>query len=282
MGVKVAMVQMQGLATKEENIAKATKHIGVAVADGAEIVCLQELFNTIYFCYEANPEYFDLAEPIPGPTINAMAEVAMKHGIVLVAPIYEKAMAGELYNTATVLGPDGAILGKYRKSSIPLVTTPTTCGYEKYYFRPGNTGFEVFPTPFGIKVGILICHDRNFPEAARILGLRGADIVLMPFATAGDTLYRWEVLTRAHAMANSYYVGSVNRVGLDMGGSPTQVYYGSSFFADFRGQIISQAGDKEDEVIYAELDLDAMARDRNECAWYRDRRPDLYGDLVKP
>jgi beta-ureidopropionase len=104
----------------------------------------------------------------------------------------------------------------------------------------------------------------------------------MPFATGGDTLYRWEVLTRAHAMANSYHVGSVNRVGLDMGGSPTQVYYGSSFFADFRGQIISQAGDKEDEVIYAELDLDAMARDRNECAWYRDRRPDLYGDLVKP
>ena len=218
MGVKVAMVQMQGLATKEENIAKATKHIGVAVANGAEIVCLQELFNTIYFCYEANPEYFDLAEPIPGPTINAMAEVATKHGIVLVAPIYEKAMAGELYNTATVLGPDGAILGKYRKSSIPLVTTPTICGYEKYYFRPGNTGFEVFPTPFGIKVGILICHDRNFPEAARILGLRGADIVLMPFATGGETLYRWEVLTRAHAMANSYYVGTVNRVGLDMGG----------------------------------------------------------------
>ena len=282
MGLKVAMVQMQGLATKEENIAKATKYIGVAVANGAQIVCLQELFNTIYFCYEANPEYLDLAEPIPGPTINAMAEVAAKHRIVLIAPIYEKAMAGELYNTATVLGPDGTILGKYRKSSIPLVTTPTICGFEKYYFRPGNTGFEVFPTPFGIKLGILICHDRNFPEAARILGLRGADIVLMPFATGGETLYRWEVTTRAHAMANSYYVGCVNRVGLDIGGSPTQVYYGSSFFADFRGQILSQANDKEDEVIYAELDLEAMVRDRNECAWYRDRRPDLYGDLVKP
>jgi len=281
MGPKVAMVQMQGLATKEENIAKATKHIGVAVANGAQIVCLQELFNTIYFPYEANPEYYDFAEPIPGPTIDAMAEVAAKHGIVLIAPIYEKAMAGELYNTATVLGPDGAILGKYRKSSIPLVKTATICGYEKYYFRPGNTGFEVFPTPFGIKVGILICHDRNFPEAARILGLRGADIVLMPFATGGDTLYRWEVLTRAHAMTNSYYVGSVNRVGPDIGGSPTQIYYGSSFFADFRGQIISQANDKDDEVIYAELNLDAMAKDRNECAWYRDRRPDLYGDLVK-
>jgi len=279
--VKIAMVQMRCETSKAQNIRRATDHIRHAAANGARIVCLQELFNTVYFCYEENPAHYDLAEPIPGPTIEAMADVAKESGIVLVAPIYERVIPGELYNTAAVLGPDGGLIGKYRKSSIPLVKVPPTCGIEKYYFKPGNTGFQVFPTPFGVNLGILICYDRHFPEAARTLALRGADVVLVPTATFGMTRYGWEIELRAHAVSNIYYVGGVNRVGSDVGGSPDALFYGSSLFCDYRGQTIAQANDKEDEVIYAEIDLDGMYKLRNEWGFYRDRRPDLYGDLLK-
>jgi beta-ureidopropionase len=283
MTVKIALVQMQTSTSKDANIEKATAHISAAAAQGANIVCLQEIFNTIYFCYEHNAAHFALAEPLDGPTIETMRAVAAQHGIVLVAPIYEQAMPGELYNTAVVLGTRGEIIGKYRKSSIPMVIKPSMVGSEKFYFTPGNTGFQVWDTPFGIKLGLLICYDRHFPEAARLLALRGAQLVLIPNATAGTSDYAWETEMRAHAIANIYYVGAVNRVGVDIGGEPNTHFYGRSFFCDYRGDVQARAGDQHDEIVYGEITEDGL-RDmealRGEWGFFRDRRPDLYRDLA--
>jgi beta-ureidopropionase len=278
---KAALIQFSGAFDKEKNLAKAKKYVAEAAANGAQIVCLQELFNTTYFCYTEEPTFWDLAEPIPGPTIDEMSKLAAQHKIVLVAPIYEKAMKGELYNTAVVLSPAGEIMGKYRKTSIPLVKTSNLVGNEKFYFKPGNLGFPVWQTPFGVNVGVMICYDRHFPEHARLLALNGADLVFVPTATAGMSRYLWEIELQAHAIDNIYYVGGVNRVGLDEGGSPTQEYYGSSFFCDPKGKIISQASDKADQIIYAEIDLRAMEDLRNTWGFFRDRRPDAYAAIAK-
>ena len=276
---KAAMIQMSGHIEKEKNIEKAARYTKEAAGNGASIVCLQELFNTIYFCTETKPEYFAFAEPIPGPTTDKMCRLAQEEKIVLVAPIYEKVIEGELYNTAIIIGPDGEIIGKYRKMSIPCVTGLIR-GLEKFYFRPGNLGFPVFETPFGIKLGILICFDRHFPEAARALALNGADLVLIPTATASKTQYLWEIELRAHAIDNIYYVGGVNRVGKDQGGSEYH-FYGSSMFVDPKGQIISQASSEKEEIIYADIDLSVIPPLRNDWGFFRDRRPDAYGDLIK-
>jgi len=278
---KAALIQFSGAFEKEKNVAKAKKYVAEAAANGAQIVCLQELFNTTYFCYTEEPTFWDLAEPIPGPTIDEMSKLAARHKIVLVAPIYEKAMKGELYNTAVVLSPAGEIMGKYRKMSIPMVKTSNLVGTEKFYFKPGNLGFPVWQTPFGVNIGVMICYDRHFTEHARLLALNGADLVFVPTATAGMSRYLWEIELQAHAIDNIYYVGGVNRVGLDEGGSPTQEYYGSSFFCDPKGRIISQAGDKADQIIYAEIDLGAMEDLRNTWGFFRDRRPEAYAAIAK-
>lgn len=277
---KAALVQFSGSADTAKNVAKAKRYVGEAAAAGASIVCLQELFNTIYFCYTENPEFWKLAEPIPGPTIDEMRGVAAEHGIVLVAPIYEKALKGELYNTAVVIGPEGELMGKYRKTSIPLVKTPSLVGSEKYYFKPGNTGFPVWQTPFGVDVGVMICYDRHFPEHARLLALNGADLVFVPTATCGMSRYLWEIELQAHAIDNIYYVGGVNRVGYDEGGSPDQKYYGASFFTDPKGRIVAQAGEDEDEIVYAEIDTGLIEDLRNEWGFFRDRRPELYAEIA--
>jgi N-carbamoylputrescine amidase len=274
---------MQASADASENIRKAERYVDEAAARGANIVCLQELFNSIYFCFEENPAHWERAEPITGPAITAMQAAAARNEIVLVAPIYEKVIPGELYNTAVVIGTRGEILGKYRKSSIPMVKKPSMIGSEKYYFKPGNTGFQVFQTPFGINLGILICYDRHFPEAARVLALRGAHLVLIPSATAGTSDYAWELEPRGHAIANICYVGAVNRVGYDIGGAPDTYYYGRSFVCDYRGEVLARAGEESDEIIYATIsaeDLREMEALRGEWGFYRDRRPDLYGELV--
>lgn len=276
---KAALIQFSGSSEKEKNIAKAERYVAEAAGNDAKIVCLQELFNTTYFCYTENPDFWSLAEPVPGPTIDRMGELAKQHGIVLVAPIYEQAIKGELYNTAVVLGPDGQIMGKYRKTSIPLVKTPSLVGNEKYYFKPGNLGFPVWQTPFGVNVGVMICYDRHFPEHARLLALNGADLVFVPTATAGMSRYLWEIELQAHAIDNIYYVGGVNRVGYDDGGSPDQKYYGASFFADPKGKILAQAGEDEDEIVYAEIDTRVIEELRNEWGFFRDRRPELYAAL---
>lgn len=278
---KVAMIQFTAHWEKEKNIEKAKKYIKEAAANGAKIICLQELFNTIYFCLgEENPKYFDLAEPIPGPTIDEMGKTAREEKIYLVAPVYEKThVKGEFYNTAVFLGCTGEIVGKYRKSSIGVMRHKTISGNEKFYFKPGNLGFPVFKTDFGVNVGILICYDRHFPEAARIIALNGADILFIPTATCGMTKYLWEIELKAHAVENVYYVGAVNKVGKDIGGSDAY-WYGGSMFVNPRGEIIAQAGDKEDEVLYAELDLNLIDEIRNTWGFFRDRRPDLYGPLT--
>lgn len=278
---KAALIQFSGAFEKEKNVAKAKKYVAKAAANGAQIVCLQELFNTTYFPYTEEPTFWDLAEPIPGPTIDEMSRLAARHKIVLVAPIYEKAMKGELYNTAVVLSPAGEIMGKYRKTSIPLVKSGDDVGNEKFYFKPGNLGFPVWATPFGVNIGVMLCYDRHFPEHARLLALNGADLVFVPTATSGFTRYGWEIELQAHAIDNIYYVGGVNRVGLDKGGSPTQEYYGSSFFCDPKGQIISQAGDKAEQIIYAEIDLRQIEDLRNTWGFFRDRRPDAYAAIAK-
>jgi len=209
-----------------------------------------------------------------------MAKLAQDERIVLVAPIYERVVKGELYNTAVVIGPNGQLMGRTRKSSIPLVVSKDLAGYEKYYFRPGNTGFPTYPTPFGITIGIMICYDRHFPEHARLLALGGADLVFVPSATAGMSRYLWEIELKAHAIDNIYYVGGINRVGKYIGGSPTQLYYGSSFFSDYRGQTVTQASDKKDDIIYADIDAGAIEKLRNTWGFFRDRRPDLYGAIT--
>ncbi len=278
---KAAMIQFTGAHDKEKNIEKAQKYVAEAAEAGAQIVCLQELFNTKYFCYEENPDYWDFAEPIPGPAVDAMSALAKKHNIVLVAPIYEKAMEGELYNTAVILGTDGEIMGKYRKTSIPLVKTKSLVGNEKYYFKPGNLGFPVWQTPFGVNIGVMICYDRHFPEHARLLALNGADLVFVPTATGGMSRYLWEIELQAHAIDNIYYIGGVNRVGFDDGGSEHQSYYGSSFFSSPKGEILSQASDDQDEIVYAEIDTSIIGDLRNEWGFFRDRRPDAYAGIAE-
>jgi beta-ureidopropionase len=278
--VKAALIQMSTELEKEKNVQKAENLVREAAAKGAKILCLQELFNTIYFPYEIDNKYLELAEPIPGPTTDRMQAVAQEEGVVVVTPIFEKTVDGLYFNSAPVVGSNGELLGVYRKSAIPIASVPSIKGFEKYYFAPGNTGFMTFETPFGVSIGILVCYDRHFPEAARVLALQGAQVLLVPSATAGRSRDIWELELRAHAAANGYFVGGVNRVGLDVGGSHYE-WYGSSLWVDPKGQVISQAGDSHDETLYAELDLSTIPTARMEWGFLRDRRPDLYGDLAK-
>ena len=277
--VRASLIQMSTEYDKEKNVLKAERLVRQAADDGAQIICLQELFHTIYFPYELEPRHLDLAEPLDGPTMDAMCELARETGTVLVAPIYEKALDGLLYNTAPVIGPDGALIGIYRKSHIPIVKVETLTGVEKYYFTPGDTGFVTFPTPFDVTLGILICYDRHFPEGARLLALNGAQMIFVPTATTGMSRYLWELELQAHAVDNVYYVGGVNRVGIDQGGSESH-FYGSSMWVDPKGQIVAQASDEHDEVLTADLDLSVIPTIRNDWGFLRDRRPDLYGGLT--
>jgi N-carbamoylputrescine amidase len=236
----------------------------------------------MYFCVETRREYFDWAEPIPGPTIDRMAAVARETGIVLIAPIFERATDGRFYNAAAVIDPDGRVIGKYRKSSIPFMDVARSTeprGNEKYYFEPGDLGFPTFATPFG-RIGILICYDRHFPEAARVLGLDGAEIVFVPTATTGMARYLWDLELRAHAVANIYYVCGVNKVGVDVGGS-TRNHHGASVIVNPRGEILSQGSDTREDIVIADVDLSVIPELRALWGYYRDRRPDMYGPVVE-
>jgi beta-ureidopropionase len=281
--VRIAGVQFGGHRDKAVNIATATRLIREAARRGAQIICPPELFSTIYFCVETRPEYFDWAEPIPGPTTDHMATLARETGTVLLCPIFERAGDGRFFNTAAVLGPDGELIGKYRKSSIPFMDRGRSAeprGNEKYYFEPGDLGFPTFATPFGVRIGILICYDRHFPEAARVLGLGGAEIVFVPTVTSGMTRYLWDLELRAHAVTNIYYVCGVNKVGVDVGGS-TRNHFGSSLIANPRGEIIAQASDTGEDVVVADLDVSVIPELRAMWGYYRDRRPDAYAPLVE-
>jgi beta-ureidopropionase len=276
--VKAALAQCAWTGDKDSMIEKHVRYIRDAAAQGVQVLCLQELFYGPYFCQVQDTKYYSYTERIPdGPTTELMREQARQHGIVLVVPMYEEDQPGVYYNTAAVIDADGTYLGKYRKTHIPQVNG----FWEKFYFRPGNSGYPVFDTAVG-KVGVYICYDRHFPEGARMLGLHGAEIVFIPSATSrGLSMHLWQIEQTAHAIANGYWVGTINRVGKEADFGPND-YYGSSYFADPRGRIVAQASETEDQLLCAEVDLDLAREVRNTWQFYRDRRPEMYGDLVKP
>jgi len=283
--IKSGLIQMslpitEGQGTiKEICDAMVQKHIPYieeAGRKGVQILCLQEIFNTPYFCPSQDPKWYETAEPVPGPLTEMMQEYAKKYQMVIIVPTYEREQAGVLYNTAAVIDADGTYLGKYRKNHIPH----TSGFWEKYYFKPGNLGYPVFQTRYA-KVGVYICYDRHFPDGARILGLNGAEIVYNPSATvAGLSQYLWKLEQPAHAAANGYFMGCINRVGTE---APWNLgkFYGSSYFVDPRGQIFSQASEDNDELLVAEFDLDMIDKVRNTWQFFRDRRPETYGKLVE-
>jgi N-carbamoylputrescine amidase len=258
------------------------KHVGLirqAAGEGAQIVCLQEIFYGPYFCAEQSTRWYDSTESIPdGPTIQLMRTLAKELGVAIIVPIYEVESEGVYYNTAAVIDREGEYLGKYRKNHIPHVAPGF---WEKFYFRPGNLGYPVFDLGF-VKIGVYICYDRHFPEGARALGLNGAEIVFNPSATvAGLSEYLWKLEQPAHAAANGYFIAAINRVGVE---APWNIgeFYGQSYFCDPRGQIFAQASRDKDEVLTADINLDLIGEVRKTWQFYRDRRPDTYGPLVAP
>jgi N-carbamoylputrescine amidase len=276
--VRAAMVQTAWTGDKESMIELHEKYLAEAAAAGARVMCFQELFYGPYFCQVQDAEFYSYTEAIPdGPTTRRFQELAAKHEMVLVLPMYEKEKEGFLYNTAAVIDADGTYLGKYRKTHIPQVKG----FWEKFYFRPGNLGYPVFDTAVG-KVGVYICYDRHFPEGWRALGLNGAQIVFNPSATSrGLSSYLWKLEQPASAVANMYYVGAINRVGVeDLGDND---FYGTTYFVDPRGQFVGDVcSDRDEELIVRDLDLDRIDEVRNQWAFYRDRRPDMYDGIVAP
>ncbi|MDH5235662.1 MAG: acyltransferase [Gemmatimonadota bacterium] len=264
---------------RDANVAKHLELIAQAGREGVQMLCMQEIFTGPYFCAEQTPRWFDAVERIPdGPTTKLMQEQAKKHRMVIVVPLYEEDTTGVYYNTAAVIDADGTYLGKYRKNHIPHCAPGF---WEKYYFKPGNLGYPVFETMYG-KVGVYICYDRHFPEGARALGLGGAEIVFNPSATvAGLSEYLWKLEQPAHAVANAYFVGAINRVGYE---EPWRIgeFYGQSYVCDPRGRFVAQASRDKDELITAEVDLDQIREVRNVWQFFRDRRPDSYESLVAP
>jgi N-carbamoylputrescine amidase len=261
---------------KNEMFEKHLPFIEQAAKQGVQILCLQEIFNGPYFCPAQTPDWYDAAEPVPGPTVARCQEIAKRHKMVMVVPVYEKEMAGVYYNTAAVIDADGTYLGKYRKNHIPQ----TSGFWEKYYFKPGNLGYPVFKTQYAT-IGVYICYDRHFPEGARLLALHGAEIVFNPSATvAGLSQYLWKLEQPAHAVANGIYMGCSNRVGTE---APWNIgrFYGTSYFVDPRGNFLATASEDKDELVTADLDLDLIEEVRRTWQFFRDRRPETYGDMTK-
>jgi N-carbamoylputrescine amidase len=283
--VKVGLIQASDAANDGDlpiaEIQKAAldKHITMiedAGKQGVQILGLQEIFNGPYFCPGQDPKWYDAAEAIPGPTTAVMQELAKKHSMAMVVPLYEREQAGVYYNSAAVIDADGSYLGKYRKQHIPH----TSGFWEKFFFKPGNLGYPVFETAYG-KIGVYICYDRHFPEGARLLGLNGAEIVFNPSATvAGLSEYLWKLEQPAHAVANGYFVAASNRVGIE---KPWDLgeFYGQSYIVNPRGQFLVTASRDKDELVVADCDLDLIEEVRRTWQFYRDRRPETYGDMCE-
>ncbi len=258
-----------------------------AAKQGAEIVCLPELYRSLYFCQEENHQHFALADPIPGATTNRLGKLAKDLGIVLVASLFERRTAGLYHNTAAIFDADGAMLGRYRKMHIP----DDPLFYEKFYFTPGDLGFRAWPTQRG-NIGVCVCWDQWFPEAARLTAMAGAQILFYPTAIGwhpgekaefGDVQHSsWETIQRSHAIANGCYVAVANRVGLETPvGAPGLEFWGQSFICDPRGQIIAKAGTDEEAVLCADIDLAVVEAQRTHWPFLRDRRIESYGDLSR-
>ena len=283
--IKAGLIQAHNVAPpdasieeiKKANIDNQMKLVEDAAKQGVQMLCFQEIFTTPYFCAEQQTRWYEAVEKVPdGPTVKLMQDVAKQHGMVLIVPIYEEEQTGIYYNTAAVIDADGKYLGKYRKTHIPHVAPGF---WEKFYFRPGNLGYPCFDTAYA-RIGVYICYDRHFPEGARCLGLNGAEIIFNPSATvAGLSEYLWKLEQPAHAVANGYFVGAINRVGTE---APWNIgeFYGQSYFCDPRGQIVAEGSRERDELIVADLDMDKIREVRNTWQFFRDRRPDLYGPIV--
>ena len=276
--VRGALLQATWTGDKESMIQKHEKYAHEAAKQGAQVMLFQELFYGPYFCQVQDPQYHSYTELIPdGPTTKRMQDLAKATGMVLVVPMYEEdeKASGIYYNTAAVIDADGTYLGKYRKTHIPHVKG----FWEKYYFRPGNMGYPVFDTAVG-KVGVYICYDRHFPEGWRALGLNGANIVFNPSATSrGLSAYLWKLEQPASAVANEYYIGAINRVGIEPLGDND--FYGTSYFVDPEGKFVGDpADDHKPELVVRDLDMDLIKTVRDRWQFYRDRRPDAYDELV--
>ena len=274
--VRAALVQAAWTGDKDSMIDRHVRYAEEAAAAGAQVVCFQELFYGPYFCQVQDAEFYGYAEAVPdGPTVQRFCEVAKRLEMVMVLPVYEEEQPGVLYNTAAVIDADGTYLGKYRKNHIPQVKG----FWEKFYFRPGNLGYPVFDTAVG-RVGVYICYDRHFPEGWRALGLAGAQIVFNPSATSrGLSSYLWQLEQTvvgggATCTSSGRSTGSASRTSGD------NDFYGTSYFADPRGQFVEgTASDQEAELVIRDLDLDLIDEVRAGWAFYRDRRPDTYGPL---
>lgn len=279
--VRVGLVQMKCETDPEENLERATEGIRRAAKKGAQIVCLQELFLSPYFPQTEDRQYFRLAQTIPGPTTRVLSEAARRHEVVIVASLFEKRTEGIYHNTAVVLDGNGSLVGKYRKMHIP--EDPGYC--EKFYFTPGDLGFQAFNTCYA-KVGVLVCWDQWFPEAARLTALSGAEIIFYP--TAIGWLDRetaqaresqpaaWELIQRSHGLANGIFVASVNRVGRE---GKIQ-FWGGSFVSDPFGRVVAKAGPEKEEILVAECNLDQIPKTRQNWPFLRDRRIDAYEALT--
>ncbi|MEO6054288.1 MAG: carbon-nitrogen hydrolase [Chthoniobacterales bacterium] len=285
--VKIGLVQTRCDVKSQPNIARAEKGIREAAAKGANIVCLQELFTSQYFCQIEDHKYFELGESIPGPTTEHFQKVAAELGVVIIASLFEKRAPGVYHNTAAIIDADGKYLGKYRKMHIP----DDPLYYEKFYFTPGDLGFLAWDTKFG-RIGVCICWDQWYPEAARLTAMRGAQILFYPTAIGWHPSEKekhgkrqhsaWETIQRGHAVANGCYVVVPNRTGHEApdGGEGIE-FWGQSFVADPSGEIIAKATVDQEEVLVVEVDLDSVDTQRTHWPFLRDRRIDAYGDITR-
>jgi N-carbamoylputrescine amidase len=288
--VRVGLVQQRVGDTPAGNLDRAIEGIRAAAAKGAQIICLQELFGWYYFCQREDHDFFQLAEAIPGPSTDRLSAVAKELGVVIVASLFERRAQGLYHNTAAVIDADGTYLGKYRKMHIP--DDPQF--YEKFYFTPGDLGFRSWDTKFG-KIGVLICWDQWYPEAARLTAMSGAEILFYPTAIGwlppekaeyGERQQAaWETIQRSHAVANGCYVCSVNRTGHEVlpgseANAPGIEFWGGSFIADPNGRILTKAG-QDEEILVADCDLGNVDVVRTHWPFLRDRRIDAYGDLTR-
>ncbi|MGC6455338.1 MAG: carbon-nitrogen hydrolase [Coraliomargaritaceae bacterium] len=278
--VRIALIQERGADSKEPALTILEKRVREAAASGAQIICTQELFNTPYFCRTQDTRHFDLAESVPGPTTEALGRLAAELGVVLILSLFEQRASGVYHNTAAVMDADGRFLGKYRKMHIPQDP-----GFEeKFYFTPGDLGFPVWETAYGC-IGVLICWDQWFPEAARMLALGGAQILFCPTAigwlsdekaSEGEAQYSaWETVQRGHAVANGCYFAAANRIGTE---GDTE-FWGQSFVADFHGRMLAKGPVDEAAIVAADCDLDALEQTRRIWPFLRDRRIDSYDGL---
>ncbi|MFS8477967.1 MAG: nitrilase-related carbon-nitrogen hydrolase [Micromonosporaceae bacterium] len=277
---RVALCQFGGSLDQRRNIETAERLARQAVAEGAGLLCFPELANTVYLPFENNPRHFDTAEPVTGPSVTRMRAIARETGTMIVYPIFERE-ADRYFNTAVVIGPEGDIAGRYRKSSIPTQGLYPD-GSERFYFEAGDLPLRVFETPWGFRLGVVICYERNLPEPARCIGLAGADLLLVPVATTDVVRPWWELLLRAHAVFNIFYVGACNKVGMEPGGAPDTPYFGSSLAVDPTGTVLACGSPSDPDVVLFDLDMDLIARQRRRWSFLADRRPDLYGALLSP